>query len=79
MSEFTIVFLLCPLMVLAASVIGHAVFHKWAVMPTAVFVVFTILTFTVFNSSFFIWVMVYTVLSIIVSLLMNRRKGNPAY
>ncbi len=72
MSEFTIVFFLCPLLVLLASIVGYIVFKKWFVMPLAIFVVFTILTFTIFNQSFFIWVIIYTVLSLIVSLIMKK-------
>ncbi|MFE8696118.1 DUF2651 family protein [Cytobacillus sp. FJAT-53684] len=73
--EFLLVLFICPIIVLVASIIGfYLVGRRWFVMPLLTFVVFTILTFTVFNESFFIWVVVYTILSVIVSLLMKFIK-----
>lgn len=72
--EFLMVFLIYPIIVLAASVIGFLVIRRWFVMPLLTFVVFTLLTFTVLNESFFIWVVVYTILSVIVSLIMKFIK-----
>lgn len=69
--EFLLVFLICPAIVLVASIIGFILIKKWFVMPALTFIVFIILTYTVFNESFFIWVVIYTILSIIVSVIMN--------
>ena len=73
--EFLLVLFICPIIVLVASIIGFfLVGRRWFVMPLLTFVVFTILTFIVFNESFFIWVVAYTILSVIVSLLMKFIK-----
>ena len=72
--EFILVLLICPIAVLIASIIGYSLVKKWFVMPIVTFVVFTILTFTLFNETFFFWVIIYTILSIIVSLIMKFTK-----
>lgn len=69
--EFLLVLFICPIIVIVSSIIGIFLFKKWFVIPLLTFIVFTILTFTIFNESFFIWVVVYTILSIIVSLMMK--------
>lgn len=72
MSEFFSVFFLYPLIVIIASIIGYKLFKKWIIMPLSTFVVFIILTFTIFNQSFFIWVIVYTLLSLVVCFIMEK-------
>lgn len=72
--EFLLVLFICPIIVLTASIIGYPITKKWFVVPTVTFILFTILTFTVFNKTFFFWVIVYTILSIIVSLIMKFIK-----
>ncbi len=59
-----------PAFVLIASVVGFFLIKKWFAIPLLIFIIFFILTFTVFNESFFIWVIVYTVLSIIIYFIM---------
>nr|WP_246483810.1 DUF2651 family protein [Heyndrickxia vini] len=72
--EFLLVLFICPIIVIVASILGIFLFRKWFVTPLLTFVVFIILTFTIFNESFFIWVVVYTILSIIISLIMKLIK-----
>ncbi|MCM3442918.1 DUF2651 family protein [Metabacillus halosaccharovorans] len=72
--EFFLVLLICPFIVLVASIIGFILVRRWFVMPLLTLVVFTILTFSVFNESFFILVVVYTIISFIVSLIMRFIK-----
>lgn len=67
--EFILILFLYPAIVIAASIPGTLIFKKWYVIPLATFVVFTILTFAVFNESFFIWTVVYTLLSLGISFL----------
>ncbi|MFJ7667518.1 DUF2651 family protein [Lysinibacillus sp. NPDC097195] len=43
-------------------------------MPIVTFIVFTILTFTLFNATFFMWVVVYSLLSLFVSLKRQYKK-----
>ncbi|MED3576065.1 DUF2651 family protein [Cytobacillus praedii] len=73
--EFLLVLFIFPVIVLVASIIGFFLSgRRWFVMPLVTFVVFTILTFTVFNESFVIWVIVYIILSVIVSFPMKFIK-----
>ncbi|KAA0966390.1 DUF2651 domain-containing protein [Sporosarcina sp. ANT_H38] len=75
--EFQFVLVILPLAVLTASIIGSFFVRQWYLIPFGVFAVLTTLTFTLFNSSFFIWVIVFTVFSTIVSFVMSLiRKGN---
>ncbi|MED4531195.1 DUF2651 family protein [Metabacillus fastidiosus] len=63
-----------PIIVILAPIIGYLLTRKWFVIPLLIFVVFTILTFTIFNESFFIWTVLYTILSLIISLIMKFLK-----
>lgn len=67
--EFLFVLFICPILVSVATIIGFSLVRRWFVMPLLTFGVFVILTFTVFNETFFFWVVVYTLLSVIVSLI----------
>lgn len=71
---FSLVLIILPTVVIITSIVGFLLVKRWYVLPLTSFVVFTILTFTVFNESFFIWVVVYTILSVIVSLIMKFIK-----
>lgn len=51
--EFILILFLCPLAVVLASIIGLLLIKKWYVMPTVTLILFTILTFPVFNETFF--------------------------
>lgn len=72
--EFLFVLLICPIVVLLATRIIYHLVKKWFVMPTVTFIVFTILTVTVFNATFFIWAVMYSLLSLTVSLTMKYKK-----
>ena len=72
--EFIFVLLICPIAVMVASMIGYFLVKKWFVTPIVTFSVFTVLTFTLFNETFFFWVVIYTILSMIVNLMMKFTK-----
>lgn len=72
--EFILVLLICPIAVLTMSIIGYQMIKKWFVIPLLTFILFTILTFAVFNETFFFWVIVYTILSIVVSFILKFIK-----
>ncbi|WP_332650410.1 DUF2651 family protein [Lysinibacillus sp. 54212] len=74
--EFIFVLLICPITVIIASIISYYLVKKWFLTPILTFIVFTILTFTRFNETFFFWVIIYTILSIIVSLFFKFTKKN---
>lgn len=67
--EFLFVLVICPLIVVLLSIFGTFLFNKWFVPPIITFIVLTILAFTLFNETFFFWVIIFTNLSIITSLL----------
>ena len=72
--EFLFVLVICPLIVVTASIIGTMRLKKWFIAPIATFIVFTILTFTVFNETFFFWAVVFTVLSTAVSFIVRLMR-----
>ncbi|KPB06239.1 DUF2651 family protein [Bacillus sp. CHD6a] len=72
--EFLLVLFIFPAAVIVASIIGILLFKKWFIVPALTLVVFAILMFTLFNESFFIWVVVYTILSVIISLIVKFTK-----
>ena len=65
--EFLFVLVICPIIVVTASLISTLLLKKWFIAPIATFTVFIILTFTVFGETFFFWTVVFTVLSAAVS------------
>ena len=71
--EFLFVLLICPIVVLTGT---SLLVKKWFVMPIVTFIVFTILTVTIFNETFFIWAIIYSLLSLIVSLTMKYKRRN---
>nr|WP_150267496.1 DUF2651 family protein [Paenibacillus tepidiphilus] len=75
MLEFLLIFLICPVIVVVTSIVGFILIKKWFVMPLLTLIVFTALTFTVFNKSFFIWVVIFTILSVSVSFITKSIKG----
>ncbi|RAP27633.1 hypothetical protein C2W64_00782 [Brevibacillus laterosporus] len=68
-NEFLLVLIYFPVAVGILSIIGTLVWKRFYLMPAGTFVLFTILTYTCFNDSFFIWVVVYTGLSLVASLV----------
>lgn len=71
--EFLFALIICPIVVLLAT---RLLVKKWFVMPIVTFIVFTILTVTVFNATFFIWAVMYSLLSLTVSLTMKYKRRN---
>ncbi|MFD2215826.1 DUF2651 family protein [Metabacillus endolithicus] len=68
--EFQLIFLVFPITVLVISIVGYSVTKKTYVTPAILFVLFTFLMLLLFNESFFIWVLLYTLLSVIVTMIM---------
>ena len=59
-----------PLLIVIASIFGYVWFKQWTLVPLLTFILFTILTFTLFNDNFFVWALLYTILSLITSLIL---------
>ncbi|MEG0259925.1 MAG: DUF2651 family protein [Lysinibacillus sp.] len=72
--EFLFVFLILPIIVHTFSSISYLLFKKWFIAPLIVFSVLTILTFTTFGESFFFWVIIYTIFSIITSIMTTKKS-----
>ena len=72
--EFLLIFLILPILVYIVSSISYWLFKKWFIAPIIVFSVLTILTLTTFGETFFFWVFIFTVFSIITS-IMNTKKS----
>lgn len=71
MSMFLLLIVIGPAIVLITSIIGYLLFEKWFVTPLITLGVFTILTFLLFNETFFIWVIIYSALSLVVNLILK--------
>jgi hypothetical protein len=75
--EFLLILIIFPAFVLLMSVFGYLLTKKSYVTPSIVFVLFSFLMLLFLNETFFIWVIGYTVFSIIISLIMSFfQKGN---
>lgn len=74
--EFLFVLIICPFLVIIATKIVARMFHSWLIAPIVTLILFTVLTFTVFNASFFVWTIVFTALSLGLSYQTNRKEQN---
>lgn len=72
--EFILVLFIIPIIVIAVSIFGYILLKKWFVVPVVTFLVFIVLMLAVLNETFFIWVVIYTIISIIISLIMKLFK-----
>lgn len=66
--EFVLVLMIFPVIIIFLSMIITGITKKFFIIPIITFIVFLILTYTIFNESFLFWVIVYTILSLIVSI-----------
>ena len=64
-----------PLLIVTASIFGYVWLKQWTIVPLLIFILFTILTFTLFNDDFFVWAIIYTVISLITSLIMCKVRA----
>ena len=58
-----------PLLIVITSILGYVWLKQWTIIPLLTFSLFTILTSTLFNDNFFVWAIIYTVLSLLTSLI----------
>lgn len=73
--EFLFVLFVFPLLSLLFGIIGQIVIKKIYIVVGITFLVWLIATFTIFNESFFIWVIIYSVLSFIGAGIVYFVKG----
>lgn len=69
MNVLVVMFIL-PLLIIIVSILGYVWLKQWTIVPLLTFILFTTLTFTLFNDSFFVWAIIYTIISLITSLIM---------
>ncbi len=63
-----------PILVILASIMSFKVIQKWYVMPLVTLVFFSAFTFAFLSKTFFLWVLMYVVISIIVGLIMKNKN-----
>ena len=71
MNVLVVMFIL-PLLIIIASILGYVWLKQWTIVPLLTFILFTTLTFTLFNDDFFVWAIIYTIISLITSLIMCK-------
>lgn len=64
-SEFTLILLLLPSLTLLISFILELIIRKKKLVIGIIFLIYLLATFTIFNSTFLIWVFIYTILAFI--------------
>lgn len=69
--EFILVLIILPIAVALFSIIGVMISKKWFVQPIFTFVLSIIAMLVFLNSSFFIWVLIYTLMSLVINSVMN--------
>ncbi|GLC88822.1 YbeF family protein [Lysinibacillus piscis] len=68
--EFVFAFLFWPIIVVIFSISSFFLVKKWFIAPIITCVIFVILTYTIFNPTFLFWTVIYTILSLLVSILL---------
>lgn len=69
LSEFTLTLILLPILTLLVSFILELIIRKKIVVIGIIFLIYLLTTFTIFNSSFLIWVLIYMILALVGTLL----------
>lgn len=67
-SLYNLVFMIFPIGSAIIGVLGYLIFKKAYLAPLFILVVFLILTYTVYNGSFLIWAILYTMVALITTL-----------
>ncbi|WP_044022218.1 DUF2651 family protein [Bacillus sp. SG-1] len=63
MNLIELVLFVFPLLSIVLGILGYYIFRNIFIVPLLVFIASVIATYTIFNSSFWGWVFVYTLLS----------------
>lgn len=73
-NEFNLVLIVLPILTFVISVIGQRFIKRKFIVIGIVFAIYMIATFTVFNSSFLLWAVIYTVIAWISTTLTDYIK-----
>jgi hypothetical protein len=68
-NPFELVLIIFPLFTFIISLLSQLLIKKKVIILSIVFIGYLIATFTLFNSSFLIWCFVYTVISLVGTLI----------
>lgn len=68
-NPFGMILIILPLLTFILSLITQYFIKKKAIILSIVFIGYLIATFTIFNSTFFIWCFIYTLISFIGTLI----------
>lgn len=77
---FTLIFIIFPILNLISIVVLLKLGLKPPFITLLIFLTYTVLTYTIFNDTFFIWVIIYTVASMIFAMVLknfiHKKKKN---
>ncbi|MDR4432778.1 YbeF family protein [Bacillus tequilensis] len=80
MDELDIAFVILPLGIMVLSIVGTCVCKNVYLMPVLSLIISLVLTFTIFNQSFLGWVVVYCLMSLVLSyitlIVIRKRKAS---
>ncbi|MFD2614161.1 DUF2651 family protein [Paenibacillus gansuensis] len=68
----TQVLIIYPVIILLLSIVGYLLLKNAYIVPLLVFIFSVVLMFQAYNTTFLIWVFVYTVLSLVISFVSKR-------
>lgn len=63
--EFTLILFIFPLLSFIFGIVGQVLTNKTIIVVSIAFVGWLIATFTIFNSTFLIWVFIYSLLTLV--------------
>ncbi|MGN7938401.1 DUF2651 family protein [Virgibacillus sp. 6R] len=66
---YALVLVILPITVVLTSILFSILTKKWFVMPLITFLILSLVMVSIFNTTFFIWVALFTILSLVVSFL----------
>lgn len=74
-NPFVLCFLTLPVLTIILSIVLSIILKRKYVVVLVVACVYLIITYTVFNDSFLIWVVVYSIISLITSYLVEKFRS----
>ena len=69
--DFLFILITLPILTLIISVIGQIIFQKKTIVIGIIFLIYIMVTFTIYNSTFLFWVLIYTIIATIGTLLVD--------
>jgi hypothetical protein len=69
---FALIFIVFPVITLLLSIAGYFLMKNVYIVPFLVFLSTITMMYTVYNTTFLIWVVVYTLLSLIISVITKQ-------